>query len=82
MLQIMGMHGVSMGNAEWQNKSLVCAYTVKKFLIFPVPRRDVTNQTLPGRELLHYSWPGRVWLVTSRLGTGTFSYSVRVRYTL
>jgi hypothetical protein len=38
-----------------------------------------TNQTLPGRELLNYSRPGRVWLVTSRLGTGktiTFFYSV------
>jgi hypothetical protein len=25
-------------------------YTVKKVIIFPVPSRDVTNQTLPGRE--------------------------------
>jgi hypothetical protein len=25
-------------------------YTVKKVGDFPVPRRDVTNQTLPGRE--------------------------------
>jgi hypothetical protein len=63
MLQIMGVHGVSMGNGEWQNKSLMCAYTVKKFIIFPVPSRDVTNQ-------LHYSRPGRVWFVTSRQGTG------------
>ncbi len=28
---------------------------------FPVPSRDVTYQTLTGRELLNYSWPGRVW---------------------
>jgi hypothetical protein len=45
-------------------------YTVKKVIVFPVLNRDVTNQTLPGRELLNYYWPGRVWLVTSRLGTG------------
>jgi hypothetical protein len=25
-------------------------YTVKKFIVFPVPSRDVTNQTLPGQE--------------------------------
>jgi hypothetical protein len=25
-------------------------YTVKKVIIFPVPRRDVINQTLPGQE--------------------------------
>jgi hypothetical protein len=49
---------------------------------FPVPSRDVTNQTLPGRELLNYSRPGRVWLVTCRLGTGktiTFIDSVFTR---
>ncbi len=43
-------------------------YTVKKVSRFPVPSRDVTNQS-----------PGRVWLVTFRLTTGkwlTFSYSV------
>jgi hypothetical protein len=33
----------------------------KKVIDFPVPSRDVTNPTL--------SRPGRVWLVTSRLGT-------------
>ena len=44
--------------------------TVKKVSDFPVPSRDVTNQTLPGRELLNYSWPQRVWLVTYRLGVG------------
>ncbi len=54
-------------------------YTVKKVSGFPVPRRDVTYQTLPGREKLNYSSPGGVWWVTSRLGTGkpiTFFYSV------
>ncbi len=50
-------------------------YTVKKVGDFPVPHRDVNNQTLPGRESLESlvsdtpdSQPGRVWLVTSRLG--------------
>ena len=30
-----------------------------KTIIFPVPSRDVTNQTLPGREKFNYSRPGR-----------------------
>jgi hypothetical protein len=53
-------------------------YTVKKVIVFPVPRRDVTNQTLPGREKFNYSRAGRVWLLTFRLGTGkslTFFHS-------
>jgi hypothetical protein len=29
---------------------LPCFYTVKKVSDFPIPSRDVTNQTLPGRE--------------------------------
>ncbi len=33
----------------------------KKVSGFPVPSRDVTYQTLPGRELLSYSRPRRVW---------------------
>ncbi len=37
---------------------------------FSIPNRDVTNQTLPGLEFFNYSRPWRVWLVTSRLGTG------------
>ena len=36
-------------------------YTVKKVTDFPVPSRDVTNQTLPGWEKSNYSRPGRVW---------------------
>jgi hypothetical protein len=55
------------------------SYTVKKVSGFPVPSRDVIDQTLPGQELLNYSYPGRVWFVTSRLGTGkplNFFYSV------
>jgi hypothetical protein len=54
-------------------------YTVKKGNNFPVPSRDVTNETLSGRELFNYSRPDRVWFVTSQLGTGkslTFFYSV------
>ncbi len=43
-------------------------HTVKKNVSeFPALSRDVTNQTLPGRERMNYSRPGRVWLV---LGTG------------
>ncbi len=34
--------------------------TVKKASHFPVPIRDVSYQTLPGREKLNYSQPGRV----------------------
>ncbi len=48
-------------------------YTVKKVNCLSRPL------TLPGRELLNYSRPGRFWLVTSRLGTGktiTFFNSV------
>ncbi len=44
----------------------------KKVSDFPVPSRDVTNQTLPGRESFYYSRPGRVWLVTPWLGTVKF----------
>ncbi len=56
-------------------------YTVKKVNDFPIPSQDVTNQTLPGPEYLNYSRPGRVWLVTSRQGTGkwqTFFYNVHL----
>jgi hypothetical protein len=35
-------------------------YTVKKINDFPVPSRDVTDQTIPGREKYNYSRPGRV----------------------
>jgi hypothetical protein len=38
-------------------------HTVKKVCDIAVSSRDVTNQTLPGRE-----WPGRVWLVTPGWG--------------
>jgi hypothetical protein len=63
---------------------MIRRYTVKKVIVFPVPSRDVTNQTLPGRELLNFSLPGRVRLVRSRLGTGktiTFFYSVCKQFT-
>ncbi len=51
----------------------------KKVCHFPVPSRDVTDETLHGREKLNYSRPGRVSSVTSRMGTGkqlTLFYSV------
>jgi hypothetical protein len=37
-------------------------YTVKKAIVFPVPIRDVTNQTLSGREEFNNSRPGRFWV--------------------
>jgi hypothetical protein len=49
---------------------MVSPLTVKKVIDIPVSSRDVTNQTLSGREYLNYCRQGRVWLVTSRLGTG------------
>jgi hypothetical protein len=39
-------------------------HSKKSLVIFLSLSRDVTNRTRPGREY------GRVWLVTSRLGTG------------
>ncbi len=53
-------------------------HTVKKVNCFSRPPAGM-SLTLPGRELLIYSRPGRFWLVTSRLGTGktiTFFNSV------
>jgi hypothetical protein len=46
-------------------------------MIFPSPAG--MSLTLSRREQFNYSRPGRVWLVTSRLGTGksiNFFYSV------
>jgi hypothetical protein len=43
--------------------SMYCTYNVynftlkKKAIVFPAPSRDITKQTLPGRELLNYSLP-------------------------
>ncbi len=45
-------------------------YTVKKVSDYPVSSRDVTKQTLPGREKFNHSRPARVWLVTPGLGMG------------
>ncbi len=41
----------------------------KGYRFFPVPSRDVTNQTHRAGKLLNYSRPRRIWLVTSRLRT-------------
>ncbi len=38
-------------------------YTVKKVSDFPVPSRDVTYQTLPGRELLNFVSPWSLHLL-------------------
>ncbi len=57
----------------------------KRLSISPVPSRDVINQTLPVRENLDYSQPGRVWFVTSRLGKEklvTFFYIVAPKYSI
>ncbi len=34
---------------------------LEKVSSFPVPSRDATYQTLPGRELFNYSRTGSVW---------------------
>jgi hypothetical protein len=57
------------GNMGEQIHVIDYRYTVKKVTDFPVPIQDITDQTLPGMEKFNYSRPGRVWLVTSRLGT-------------
>jgi hypothetical protein len=33
----------------------------KKVIVFPVPSRDITDHTLPGREKFNYYPPGRIW---------------------
>jgi hypothetical protein len=43
---------------------------------------SLTKLSLAGVNF-NYSWPDRVWLVTSRLGTGkslSFFYAVSVKY--
>ncbi len=40
----------------------MCLHCKKKVFVFPVPGRDVTNQTLPSLEFWTYSRPGRVWV--------------------
>jgi|688.fasta_scaffold1670385_1 hypothetical protein len=44
--------------AAWNIQFLHC----KKATYFPVPSRDVTNQTLAGLEYYNKSRPGRIWL--------------------
>ncbi len=41
---------MSVHKRVWLQDATLFVYTVKKFIVFPVPTRDVTNQTLPGRE--------------------------------
>jgi hypothetical protein len=47
-------------------------YTVKNVCGFPIPSRDVT-------DYLNYSRPGRVLLVSSRLGTGAANLFLQFR---
>jgi hypothetical protein len=63
-------HGVPVGASQVGEHDIEKHYTVKKVCGFPFCSRVVTNKTLPDRELCNYSRPGRVWLMTSRLGTG------------
>jgi hypothetical protein len=55
--------------------------TVKKGMQFSRPKPGCHLPNSPySQKYFNYSRPGRVWLVTSRLGTGksfTFFYSVR-----
>ncbi len=51
-----------------RNRGIV--HCKKNLSYFPSPAGMSLTKTLPGRELLNYSLPGRDWLVTSRLGTG------------
>jgi hypothetical protein len=39
-----------MGGSNPDSHGMRGEYTVKKVIDFPFPSRDVTNQTLPGRE--------------------------------
>ncbi len=55
------------------------AYIVKKINDFPVPSRDVTNQTLPGREYLIISGHGETLVSDNPAGDGKIAnlfYSV------
>jgi hypothetical protein len=45
------------GRGKGRRKELHCKKQVRDF---PVPSRNVTNQTLPGREHLNYSWESLV----------------------
>jgi hypothetical protein len=54
----------------WVQHDFISSAVKKKASDIPVSSRDVTYQTLPGREEPNYSRTGRVWYVTSRLGTG------------
>ena len=65
---------LNVGSNNYKNmltKALVLnKHCEKRLAIFPSPSWDVTYQTLSGGEYLNYFRLGRVWLVTSRLGTG------------
>jgi hypothetical protein len=52
-------------------------YAVKNVSHFPVPRADVTNQFLPGREVLNYSRLFDSLVVTLCGGNSTIPSSLR-----
>ncbi len=57
---------------------VICCHC-KKVIDYPVPSREATKQIPLDGNKFNYPHPGRVWLVTSRLGMGkliTFFYSV------
>jgi hypothetical protein len=66
------------GSSSYNIKKI--KYTVKKAYRFSRPQPGSHKPNSPyRRELFNYSWPGRVWLVTSMPRTGksiTFFYSV------
>jgi hypothetical protein len=64
---------LSMLREQHLHSALTVLYTAKNsawdYIYLSMYRgREVTNQTLPVREKVTYSRPGRVWLVTARLG--------------
>ncbi len=64
------------GKQKGQERGQIKGYTVKKVMVFPSP---------DGMSLTNHSWPGRHYLVTSRLETGkrlTFFLQCRTEYKL
>jgi hypothetical protein len=51
-LLVLGIEGLVQPQSDLFGGLSLTNYTVKKVIDFPVPSRDVTNQTLPGLALL------------------------------
>jgi hypothetical protein len=50
-------------NSSYATFTLIFIHCKKLICEIPVPRRDVTNQTLPGREFFSPKLPGKVLLI-------------------